>query len=313
MTDRLNPKALAYVVLSVTDFPAALALWESRFGMQKIVHRAGADPGLARMWGVADDEIVEQALLLTPGMKQGGVHLVRFRTPGPIIRENAAATDLVPKSVDIAVRDIATRHAELQAAGFKFRSSVGRFETHGVVVHEVHLPGPDGINLVFLEEEGNPLPVSTQGYGVAPQIVATSPDNKQEKRFYEEVMGLAETSYHRFAGPEIERTIGLPPGAGLDIRIFGDADYPYGRLEIVQYEAAQSRNLYPLAKAPARGMLSVTFEVTAIDAMLERARAAASTVAPVDHGAVETFYGKGRAASLWSPAGLRIDLWSPAL
>lgn len=312
MTDRLNPKALAYVVLSVTDFPAALALWESRFGMQKIVHRAGADPGLARMWGVADDEIVEQALLLTPGMKQGGVHLVRFRTPGPIIRENAAATDLVPKSVDIAVRDIATRHAELQAAGFKFRSSVGRFETHGVVVHEVHLPGPDGINLVFLEEEGNPLPVSTQGYGVAPQIVATSPDNKQEKRFYEEVMGLAETSYHRFAGPEIERTIGLPPGAGLDIRIFGDADYPYGRLEIVQYEAAQSRNLYPLAKAPARGMLSVTFEVTAIDAMLERARAAASTVAPVDHGAVETFYGKGRAASLWSPAGLRIDLWSPA-
>lgn len=312
MTDRLNPKALAYVVLSVTDFPAALALWESRFGMQKIAHRAGADPGLARMWGVADDEIVEQALLLTPGMKQGGVHLVRFRTPGPIIRENAAATDLVPKSVDIAVRDIATRHAELQAAGFKFRSSVGRFETHGVVVHEVHLPGPDGINLVFLEEEGNPLPVSTQGYGVAPQIVATSPDNKQEKRFYEEVMGLAETSYHRFAGPEIERTIGLPPGAGLDIRIFGDADYPYGRLEIVQYEAAQSRNLYPLAKAPARGMLSVTFEVTAIDAMLERARAAASTVAPADHGAVETFYGKGRAASLWSPAGLRIDLWSPA-
>lgn len=313
MTDRLNPKALAYVVLSVTDFPAALALWESRFGMQKIAHRAGADPALARMWGVADDELVEQALLLTPGMKQGGVHLVRFRTPGTIIRENAAATDLVPKSVDIGVRDIASRHAELQAAGFKFRSAVGRFETHGVVVHEVHLPGPDGINLVFLEEEGNPLPVSPQGYGVAPQIVATSPDNKQEKRFYEEVMGLAETSHHRFAGPEIERTIGLPPGAGLDIRIFGDVDYPYGRLEIVQYEGAQSRNLYPLAKAPARGMLSVTFEVPAIDPILERAQRSAPAAAPVDHGVVETFYGKGRAASLWSPAGLRIDLWSPMI
>lgn len=312
MTARLNPQAFAYVVLSVTDFAASIALWESRFGMQKIAHRQGADPALARVWGVAEDEIAEQALLLTPGMKQGGVHLVRFRTPGPIVREHAASTDLVPKSVDIAVRDIGSRHAELQAAGFKFRSSVGRFETHGVVVHEVHLPGPDGINLVFLEEEGNPLPVSAQGYGVAPQIVATSPDNKQEKRFYEEVMGLAETSYHRFAGPEIERTIGLPPGAGLDIRIFGDTEYPYGRLEIVQYEGAQSRNLYPLAKAPARGMLSVTFEVTEIDAILARARRSEGG-APIDHGMIESFYGKGRAASVWSPAGLRIDLWSPML
>lgn len=311
MTDRLNPQAMAFVVLSVSDFPAALALWETRFGMEKIAHRQDTDADLARLWGVAEDEIVEQALLLTPGMKQGGVHLVRFRTPGPIIREQAAATDLVPKSVDIAVRDIGSRYAELQAAGFRFRSTVGRFETHGVVVHEVHLPGPDGINLVFLEEQGNPLPVSAQGYGVAPQIVATSPDNKKEKRFYEEVLGLEETSYHRFAGPEIERTIGLPPGAGLDIRIFGARDYPYGRLEIVQYEGVQSRNLYPFAKAPSRGMLSVTFEVTALEAILERARRWAVTMPVLDHGAVDTFYGKGRAATLWSPAGLRIDLWSP--
>ncbi|MFM7706934.1 MAG: VOC family protein, partial [Gammaproteobacteria bacterium] len=228
-----DPKAYAYAVLSVADMDQALALWSGRFGMRIAVRRDGSDPGLAAVWGVGSGEIIDQALLLTPGMAQGGIHLVRFRVPGPAVRDGAAATDLVPKSIDIATRDLPTRHAELEAAGYRFRSPIGRFETDGVVVHEVHLPGPDGVNLVFLEQQGKPEPVSPEGYGVAPQIVAISPDNRREKAFFERVLGLEETSHHRFAGPEVERTIGLPAGAGLDIRIFGDAGYDYGRLEIV--------------------------------------------------------------------------------
>ena len=69
--------------------------------------------------------------------------------------------------------------------------------------------------------------------------------------FLEQVLGLEETSYHRFAGPEVERTIGLPAGAGLDIRIFGDPAYAYGRLEIVQYEGVTGADLYPRARPPA--------------------------------------------------------------
>ncbi|MFM8713857.1 MAG: hypothetical protein ACKOE7_10920, partial [Actinomycetota bacterium] len=44
---------------------------------------------------------------------------------------------------------------------------------------------------------------------------------------------------------------GLPPGGGLDVRIFGDAAYDYGRLEIVQYEGVQSKDLYPRAACQA--------------------------------------------------------------
>ena len=247
------------------------------------------------------------------GMAQGGVHLVRFRLPGPAVREGAAATDLVPKSGDIAVRDLPARHAELAAAGYRFRSPIGRIETDGVVVDEVHLPGPDGVNLVFLEQQGKPEPVSPEGYGVAPQIVAISPDNRREKAFLEQVLGLEETSYHRFAGPEVERTIGLPAGAGLDIRIFGDPAYAYGRLEIVQYEGVTGADLYPRARPPARGLLSVTFFVPDVAAVLARAAAAASSTtasfaAPVDHGVRRTIFGEARIATLTSPAGLRIDL-----
>ncbi len=302
---KANPAAYAYAVISVADMDQALGLWVDRFGMRVVARREGTDPGLARVWGIDAGEIIDQALLLTPGMEQGGIHLVRFKVPGPAVREGAASTDLVPKSIDIAAHDLPARYAELTAAGYQFRSKIGRFESPGVVVHEVHLPGPENVNLVFLEQEGKPEPVSEKGYGVAPQLVAISPDNKRDKVFYEEVMGLWETSYNRFAGPEIERTIGLPKGAGLDIRIFGDPSYDYGRLEIVQYEGAKSANLYPKAKPPARGLLSVTYFVPDVGAILARAPA---TAAPVDHGSVDSIFGRARLATLTSPAGLHIDL-----
>ncbi|MBU6377129.1 MAG: hypothetical protein KJS95_01230 [Gammaproteobacteria bacterium] len=310
-----TPKAFAYVVISVADMDQALGLWASRFGMQLVVRRQGSDPGLARIWGLAEGDIVDQALLVTPGREQGGVHLVRFRVPGPAVREGAAPTDLVPKSVDIAVHDIQSRYAELEAAGYRFRSRIGRFVTDGIVVHEVHMNGPESINLVFLEQEGKPEHVSAQGYGVSPQVIATTPDNLGEKAFFEQVLSLDETSYHRFSGTEVERTIGLPPGGALDVRIFGDASYDYGRLEIVQYEGVQSKDLYPRAVPPARGILAVTFFVKDIGAALERAAtlqrergSSAMRSAPRDHGTVDTLFGRSRMATLVSPAGLVVHL-----
>lgn len=315
MRNHYNPKAFAYVTLSVADMDDALGLWASRFGMQLIERRQGADPGLARLWGRPDDDIIDQALLLTPGRDQGGVHLLRFKAPGAPVREGAAATDLVPKSVDIAVHDIAARHAELQAAGFEFRSKIGRFVTDGVVAYEVHMNGPDGVNIVLLEMESTPEHVSEKGYGVAPQIIATTPDNLGEKAFFENVLGLDETAWHRFAGPEVERTIGLPPGGALDVRIFGDTGFDYGRLEIVQYEGVKGNDLYPRAVPPARGMLAVSFFVKDIDAILARAAtlvrergAAAMRKPPHDHGVVETIFGRARMATLTSPAGLTLHL-----
>lgn len=306
-----NPLVFSYAVISVADLEQALALWQARFGMELVARREGTDPGLAQAWGVSPGEIIDQALLRTPGMEQGGVHLVRFRVPGPAVRETAAPTDLVPKSVDIATRDLPARHAELVAAGYKFRSPIGKFVTDKVVVHEVHLRGPDAVNLVFLEQEGHPEPVSPQGYGVMPQIVAISPDNRLEKAFFEGVLGLKETSYNRFGGPEVEKTVGLPKGANLDIRIFGDPAYDYGRLEIVQYEGVDGADLYPRAVAPARGLLSVTYFVPDVAAILARATAADAPrmrAAPVDHGVVASIFGQSRMATLTSPAGLRIDL-----
>ena len=299
-----NPLAYAYVVISVSDMEQALGLWQARFGMQVVARREGTDPGLAKIWGVPAGDIIDQALLVTPGMQQGGVHLVRFRLPGPAVREGAASIDSVPKSVDIVVSQIAQRYDEMRAAGFEFRSPVGKLETDGVVVYEVHMKGPDALNLVLLEQPDKPGTVSAQGFGVAPQIILTTPDNLREKAFLQTLLGLEETSYHRFAGPAIEKTVGLPKGAGLDIRILGSKTYEYGRLELVQYEGVKPVDLYPRTKPPARGMLSVTYFVTDFDAMRTRG----ASLGLVDHGRVATVFGETRMASVVSPSGLRIDL-----
>jgi len=310
----LRPKAFAFAIVSVTDLGEALRLWRDRFGMEVMSRREGTDLGLSKVWSLAPEAIVDQALLVTPGMRQGGLHLVQFAEPGPTVREGAAPTDLCPKSIDIAVQDIQSRFAELEAAGYRFRSKIGRFETDGIVVHEVHLPGPEDVNLVFLEQMGKPEHVSSKGYGIAPQVVATSPDNKLEKKFFEEVLGMDEASYHRFGGPEVERTIGLPPGGQLDVRIFGDASFDYGRLEIVQYEGVSSTDLYPRAQPPARGFLGVSVYCADISATLQRSLALQADARtrvmrePVDHGVIDSVCGCHRMASVYSPAGLRIEL-----
>lgn len=300
-----NPRAFAFVVISVADMDQALGLWVERFGMRVAVRREGRDPVLARAWGLGETDILDQALLVTPGQRVGGVHLVRFRLPGPAVREDATPTDRLPKSVDIAVRDIQQRYAELAAAGYRFRSPVGTLQAETGPVHEVHMAAHDALNLVFVEMPDRPEPVSEKGYGVAPQIVVITGDNERESAFLADLLGLEKLAHNRFSGPSVEKTIGLPAGAALDVRILGDAGSDFGRLELVQYERAPGRDLYPRAVPPARGMLSVTYVLPSLAEL--RTRAAARAVTLVERGRGNSVFGNVEMAGVTTPAGLRID------
>lgn len=301
----VSSQAFAYVVISVADMDQALGLWVDQFGMQLVTRSGGPDAGMAKVWGLPADGIVDQALLRTPGAKQGGVHLVRFKTPGPAVRENAAPTDLVLKSVDIAVVDIHKRYEELSAAGYKFRSPVGSMQAGDITFLEAHTSAHDGVNVVLVEVLGKHEITSAKGYGVVPQVVLTTSDNVREAGFFQSLMGLSQVSHNRFTGPEVEKTIGLPSGAALDIHILGDLKNDFGKLEIVQYEGVKSSNLYPRSKPPARGMLSVTYIVDNLSAMLSLG----AKLGIVDHGQTTCILGQGRMASVTSPAGLRVDLF----
>ena len=107
-------------------------------------------------------------------------------------------------------------------------------------------------------------------------------------------------------GPQIEKMVGLPPGAGLDFRVFGDKDDPMGRVEIVEYQQADGEDRYARAVPPATGTLHVTWQVPDLAPLL--ANLATNGIDHSEHGNIDAVFGKGRMISFRSPAGLRIEV-----
>ncbi|MFN2168802.1 MAG: hypothetical protein ACK2U9_21425, partial [Anaerolineae bacterium] len=124
---------------------------------------------------------------------------------------------------------------------------------------EIHLPAHDGVNVVLIQVLGKELPFNEKGFAGIGALVTTVGDVDAEAAYYRDRFALDELARHRLQGPEIERMIGLPSGSGLDVRILGDADKPFGQMELITYTGVAGDDLFPRAKAPATGILAVDF------------------------------------------------------
>jgi len=297
------PLAIAYTVFSTDDMKMGLSLWADHFGMEVVARREGADSELARAWGLPADGIADQALLLTPGVSRGGVHLVRFTHPGPTVRGGAATTALLPKNINVAVDDIGTRYLDLEAAGYTFRSKPRQMVPGD---YQVQMTGPDDININFVNSmPGDGRTLSEKGFGPGVMTVMISADYKNEAETLQRLLGLQQIRSLHLRGPEIEKIIGLPPGGGLDGRFLGDPEEAYGTVQFSQYTGAlNSENRYPRAKAPARGMLSLTYFVNDLSPWLTWAGQGEI----IDLGSGAGIYGPGRMVTFTTPAGLRVDI-----
>lgn len=297
------------VTVGVADLDAALELWVGEFGLEIEQRKAGPDRDLATLWSLQPSDITRQALLRTPGQSMGKLHLVEFAHPLPPVRRGAEVFDLVPKNLDIYVNDLPAHFESLKAAGYAFRNETYSEITteSGTTFREIHLLGHDDVNIVLLEVVGESHDYSPKGYsGVGPLIIIVG-DAPSEKRFYREGFLLDKLSDNILDGPEIERMVGLPPGAALDVSIWGAADQPLGKVEVIDYQGVQSSNLYPKARAPALGVLHITYQTTDLVSLHQRLISMASKV--VQHRAMNTIIGNGDVLTTHSPAGLRIDIF----
>src|SRR5690606_18918318 len=136
---------------------------------------------------------------------------------------------------------------------------------------------------------GYDTPMSPKHYAGIGPLVTIVPDGRAEAAFYRGVLGMATTLELLIQGPEIEKVVGLPPGSGLDLQVFGDPDDPLGRVEIIEYQNVAGANLYPKAVPPATGILHVVYRVPRLAPVRDRLRAAGVTV--VEHGPASTLYG----------------------
>lgn len=305
--------AFSHVTIGVANLDTALNFWQQNFGLQVRIDRQGPDAALGTLWGLDPQAITRQALVATPtgpGLwaTAGAMHLVEFRDPLPPVRRGARAWDLLPKNLDLYTNDIPVRYAELEAAGHQFRTRWTEMPAGQQMFREVQMPGHDEINVVLIEitGPGYDTTMSAKGYAGIGPLVTIVPDAEAETSFYRDVLCMTTTIEMQLTGPGIERTAGLPPGAGLQLRVFGDPGEPLGRIEIIEYQQLQGENIYPRAKPPATGILHMNYRVK--DLAPIRARLQTAQMSITEHGALNTLYGSGPLLSCYSPAGFRIEI-----
>ncbi|MGI9238384.1 MAG: VOC family protein [Woeseiaceae bacterium] len=301
--------AWSSVTVGVRDLDSALELWIGTFGFNVAKLNEGPDENVARLWGLAASDIARQALVRTGDSQHGMVHFVEFNDPALPVRHGAQVYDLVPKNLDVYVDDMPRRFAELKADGKRFRTDSFSEVTapDGTAFREIHMPSHDDVNVVLLEVIGKPRPFTVRGFAGVGPLIFIVPDAPAEKVFFADVMQLDKLTDNLFKGPEIERMVGLPPGAGLDVSIWGREGNDFGEIEIIEYQGVRGNDLYPLAKPKALGVLHISYVVDELHSLLSRLEARGVTVN--DHGFVRTMSGEGRVISFQSPAGLRIEVY----
>lgn len=304
--------AWSSVAVGVRDLDTALELWVGSFGFDVAVMQQGPDTELARLWGLRPDDIARQALVRTGDSQIGMIHFVEFNDPGLPVRHGAKVYDLVPKNLDVYVDDMPKRFAELRADGREFRTDSFSEVTapDGTAFREIHMPSHDDINVVLLEVIGKPRPFTGRGFAGVGPLIFIVPDAPAEKAFFAEVMQLDKLNDNLLKGPEIERMVGLPPGSGLDVSIWGRAGSHLGEIEIIEYQGVSGRNLYPLAKPKALGILHVSYIVDDASSIRQRLRDTGTAV--TEHGTVRTMTAAGNVISFQTPAGLRIEVYERA-
>lgn len=296
------------VTVGVGDLDEALELWVTDFGFVVDGTRDGPDPSLAFAWGIEADDIKRQALVRSRNTRHGMVHLVEFSDPSPTVRSGAQVFDLLPKNLDVYVDDMPGRIAELRERGHTFRNDTYSEVTapSGITFREMHMPGHDDINIVLLEILDDAEPLRQDGIaGVGPLILIVG-DAAKEREFFQRVMRTRKLTDNVLKGPEVEKMVGLPPGAALDVSIWGKQTQPYGQIEVIEYRGVDGENRYPRARPKSRGILHVSYVVSTLEPMkrlLDQHRIDFS-----EHGTLETLFGTGAAMSFFTPAGFRIEL-----
>lgn len=303
-------RSIDSIVVGVENIDEATELWVDQFGLDVVSEREGSDTDLSRLWQLKDDEVIKQALLATPKIDVGKIHLVQFKNPSTAVRQNANATDLGPKNLDVTCLDLPSKYDELIKMGYQFRSEyVGyQIESIGADVLEVQMPGHDHTNIIFVEQLGEKIQLSEKGYGGITSLVTIVSELDEETDFFIDIFSLKQALSEDLFGEHVEKMIGLPKGGGLRLNLLeGDEVDRYGRVELVAYIGAEKQDdLYEIANPPALGTLHCVFRVEDIDSIKNKLKN--RLVHYEEHGLLDLIYGRGEVISFRSPAGLRIEV-----
>ena len=296
------------LIVGVESLSDALAFWHETLGFTIIKQQTGEDHDLATMLELATDGISAQAILGVDGQQTSSLlHLIEFKAPVKAVRHDASPTDLCPKNIDLYSKDLDAHYQLLERAGYPFRSPWQLLEVDDPSgleqVKEGQLPGHDETNIGIMELVNMPLSFTKPGFSGMGPLVTVISDADKEQDFYTNYLGLEVCMTHQFSGPEIEKIVGLPPGKALDMRLLGDPNSWFGRVELIQYQGMTGKDLYKKAHAPATGALHLVYKTEDFSRSLADLTAYDDTTEVLT---LDTSYYKGRILPVTTPAGFKL-------
>jgi catechol 2,3-dioxygenase-like lactoylglutathione lyase family enzyme len=309
---------IRFATVSTADLARSRALFEGVMGMEVVGRQPVADSGYERLWDLPAGTAGEMLVLAQSGLPAGRVRLVQFDpVSSTTVREGAAAWDTgAIKLMDFFVEDFRAAEQGLQEEGWSWRTDPIEYEwPNGEgASREGHVQTEDGVILGVIEIIGPPR----QDYLAVPEGVlfsemATSsflvPDFDAARRFYGDVLGFGPAVDMTFESEEMQRLIGLDEPVSVRMVLMESPVEQSGKVGLLHYDGVEGSSLAERARPPHRGILGMTFETDALDAVRERLSATAARLLTSPGPVRMAPYGSVRSMWVQMPDGVRVEFF----
>lgn len=292
----------------------------SELGGWEVVRRGTADQRLLAYWSLPRTASATEILMQNTGESRGLVRLIAISGVEQIqIRSNAQPWDTGGIfSLLVRSRDVTANFKEAQRLQFSGYNDPVDIDFNGVLLRNIILRGPDGVNFGVYERvnpklEGYPnLKKLSQPFN-AMQIVK---DVDVAKAFYKEALGYAAVfdGTYTSAGPSANN-FGLPANYAnkipMKVAIMGAAGTSQGHVELVQWDGFEGRDLAARAMPPNLGVMALRFPVANLNQRHDALQAKGIAIAlPIKTMTLEP-YGEVEMFAIRSPDGVLLELFAP--
>ncbi len=319
---RLRPAADAgwsEAVVSVSDLDRMIAFLTEVAGW-RVRERGPLSRAQLDHWKLGPEAGGEQVLMGNPGDDWGLVRLVRFTgVPQRHIRATALPWDTGGIfSLMVRTFDLDSALSRTLALGYGAWSEPYRFDFPPVIVRNIVLRGPDGVNLAVYERVNPPL----VGWDTITKLSAPFnsmqmvKDRDAARAFYEAALGFEVFGNGDYIDPEPRATnFAVPHNLATEVpRRYGILwlqKSERGRVEVMAFPGIVGSDFSERAVPPNIGILMLRFPVTDLEARLKAVRAAGIPLWSEPRDLEIPPYGKVRAFAVRSPDGNLAEIFEP--
>lgn len=308
------------VVFIVSNLEKVAADYQALFGFETLWTGTPAE-GAAGFLGT-DVEPVFEALVGDASQGRGFIRLIQFAAPSPLMRDGAQPWD-TGGIFDINIRPLVPiegMYGAMLEAGFNGYAPITAYNFSGMEVQEVVARGHDGVAIALIQRDNPPLEGFEGVSGPASYVFNSTQTVRsvaEAKAFYEGALGWQPVYESEWVHPGAgDNCIGLPLDIArthpLKAGIWHPQGVNEGSVECLEVEGVEGRDYVPTCQPPNRGIASLRFPVSDLDAVIAAGLAGGARLVAAPRVINLQPYGLMRMAAIVTPWNARLELYTPA-